>query len=122
LSNANNITYTSAANEFTIQVAGRYRFSYNISLQNTDDDADFVVASLRRNGVANNVFENSSRSLHYRMKNRANTLSCTFYSSMNIGDTVRLYLTALDGNNVGTDENIEVYDVNVNLERIFQNV
>ena len=41
---------------------------------------------------------------------------------MNVGDTVRLYLTALDENNTGTSENIFVYDVNVNLERIFQNV
>jgi len=122
LSNANNVLYTPATNEFTIQIAGRYRFSYHISLQNLDDDADFIVASLRANGLANGVFENSSKSRHYRMKNRANTLSATFYSSMNVGDTVRLYLTALDGNNTGTSENILVYDVNVNLERIFQNV
>ena len=122
LSNANNVLYTPATNTFTIQIAGRYRFSYHISLQNLDDDADFIVASLRANGLANGVFENSSKSRHYRMKNRANSLSATFYSSMNVGDTVRLYLTALDGNNTGTDENIFVYDVNVNLERIFQNV
>jgi hypothetical protein len=87
----NNVLFTSATNTFTIQVAGVYRFSYHIALQNLDDDADLVQVSLRRNGVADDAFEDSSKTRHYRMKNRANTLSASFIAAVAVGDEIRLY-------------------------------
>jgi hypothetical protein len=117
----NNVTFTSLTNTFTIQVAGVYRFSYHIALQNLDDDADTIQVSLRRNGVSNDAFESSSKTMHSKMKTRTNTLSSSFIAAVAVGDDIRLYLRAIRNGDV-VDEKIDVYSVNVNLERLRQNV
>jgi hypothetical protein len=117
----NNMVFTSATNTFSIEVAGIYRFSYHISFQNLDDDAEFIQASLRKNGVPNDNFEDASKTLHSKMKTRTNTLSTSFIAAVAVNDEIRLYLRAIRSGNA-VDEKIDVYNVNVNLERLRQNV
>ena len=116
-----NVGFNSLTNTFTIQHAGWYRFSYHISIRNTDDDNTFIQVSLQKNGVQNDAFELSSMTRHLRQRNRVTTLSTTFIHNMVVNDTVRMYLEAFLDTGAGGNENIDVFDVNVNLERMRTN-
>jgi hypothetical protein len=121
-STTNNVTYTELTNTFTIEIAGVYRLSYHISLINLIDDKNFIIVSLRKGGIAGDLFENSSKTRHLKMRNRVNSLSASFIANLAIGDEIRLYLSSIEQTNTPIAEAVGIYDANVNIERLRLNI
>jgi len=113
-----NVGFNSSTNTFTIQHPGWYRCSYHISIRNIDNDNTFVQATLRKNGIQGDAFELQSATRHLRQRNRVTTLSTTFIHEMVLNDTVRMFLEAITDAGLPGNENIDVFDVNVNIERM----
>jgi hypothetical protein len=112
-----NVGFNAPTNTFTALYDGLYRIHYSVSLRNIDNDNTSVIVEMRRNGG----LIPGSRSRVLRQRNRIAPMANTFVISLIANDTVRMAFVSEEDNGGVGNENVDIFNVSVHLERIHLN-